>query len=441
MSLMPWMLALAANAQVPELEVESIELDNGLQVFLVEDHRVPLVAVNLWYHVGGGNEVPGRSGFAHLFEHIMFQGSKNVEEDTFFRYLEGVGAAVVNGTTNFDRTNYFETVPSHQLALALWLESDRMGFLLDTLSQERLDNQIAVVRKERQQRTENAPYGIADERFFKLMFPAPHPYHGVVIGSHEDLSSSTLDDVRDFFTTWYAPNNASLAIVGDIDIEETKRLVDTYFGTLPAGGEPPPLVVSTQPIETPRRADLTDNVELPRVTMGWLTPPIFTEGDAELEFAGDLLAGGKSSDLYRELVDGQQIAQSVAAGQYSLTQGSVFYVEVMGRPNTSVGTLEREVLAQLDRFASAAPDAERLAAAKVTWRADFLRGFERLGGFGGVADVLNTYQHHLGTPNGMSDDFARHENVTPEAIRAVFRRTIRENNRVTVTVVPHGGEG
>ena len=261
--------ALAADL-APELPVERYTLPNGLEVLLHPDARVPLVAVNIWYHVGAKNEVAGRSGFAHLFEHIMFQGSRNVAEDTFFQYLEGAGAPLVNGTTDFDRTNYFETVPSSQLELALWLESDRMGWLLDTLTQERLDNQKAVVRKERQQSTENVPYGVAEERYFQLLFPAPHPYNGVVIGSHADLEAATLDDVKGFFRTFYVPNNATLAVVGDYDPATIKPLVEKYFGSIPGGAEPPPLDVKTEPIVGERRVALTDEVELPKVYMGWM---------------------------------------------------------------------------------------------------------------------------------------------------------------------------
>lgn len=428
-------LAHAADI-TPDLPVERYTLPNGLEVLLSRDTRVPLVAVNLWYHVGAKNEVPGRSGFAHLFEHIMFQGSKNVAEDTFFQYLEAAGAPLVNGTTDFDRTNYFETVPSNQIELALWLESDRMGWLTDTLTQERLDNQKAVVRKERQQSTENVPYGVAEERYFQLLFPAPHPYNGVVIGSHADLEAATLEDVKGFFNTFYVPNNATLAIVGDYDPTTIKPLVEKYFGSIPGGAEPPPLQVETKPIVGERREALTDEVELPKVYLGWITPSAFQPGDAELNIASSVLADGKSSRLYQELVEKQQIAQSVNAWQYSLTLGSVFGVEVLGKPGQSPEALEKAAWTVIEGLRAAPPSQDEVSRALRTWQANTLRGLESLGGFGGKADVLNMYNHHLGDPDWLSKDFARMSAVTPAAVQSVFAAQIKADNRVVVHVTP-----
>ncbi|MES2643606.1 MAG: pitrilysin family protein [Myxococcota bacterium] len=429
--------APAAQAQAaPELPVERYVLSNGLEVLLSRDTKVPLVAVNLWYHVGAKNEVPGRSGFAHLFEHIMFQGSRNVAEDTFFQYLEAAGAPLVNGTTDFDRTNYFETVPSNQLELALWLEADRMGFLLDTLTQERLDNQKAVVRKERQQSTENVPYGVAEERFFQLLFPAPHPYNGVVIGSHKDLEAATLADVKGFFKTFYTPNNATIAIVGDYDPATIKPLVEKYFGTLPASAEPPALAVKTEPITAERRTALTDEVELPKVYFGWVTPTAFSPGDAELAIASSVLAEGKSSRLYTELVANQQIAQSVNAYQYPLTLGSVFAVEILGKPGQSPEALEKAAWTVIEGLRAAPPSQDEISRALRTWQADTLRGLESLGGFGGKADVLNYYNHHLGDPAWLPKDFTRMQAVTPATLQKVFAEQIKSDNRVVVHVTP-----
>jgi zinc protease len=427
--------ALAA-APVPELPYETFTLDNGLQVLLSHDTRVPLVSVEIWYHVGAKNEVAGRSGFAHLFEHIMFQGSRDVAEDTFFKYLEGAGAPLVNGTTDFDRTNYFETVPSNQLDLALWLESDRMGFLLDTLSQERLDNQRGVVRKERQQSTENVPYGVAEEHFFKQLFPAPHPYNGVVIGSHADLEAATLDDVKGFFRTYYVPNNATLAVVGDYDPATIKTEIQKYFGSIQRAPAPPPLAVKTEPITQERREALTDEVELPKVYLGWVTSPAFTPGDAELSLAASVLADGKSSRLYTALVHDQQIAQSVNAYQYPLTLGSVFAVEILGQPGQSPDALEKAAWTVIDGLRTAPPSAEELSRALTTWEAGTLRGLESLGGFGGKADLLNYYNHHTGDPGYLPKDFARMRAVTPAGLQKVFGEQIRADNRVVVQVTP-----
>ena len=429
----------AAAGLTADIPYEEVKLSNGLQVLLVEDHRLPLVNVDIWYHVGAGHEVPGRSGFAHLFEHIMFQGSRNVPEDQFFPILEGIGAPLVNGTTDFDRTNYFETVPSNQLDVALWLESDRMGYLLDTLTQERLDNQKDVVRKERQQSTENVPYGTAEERFFQLLFPAPHPYNGVVIGSHQDLQAATLDDVKAFFQTYYAPNNATLVIAGDIDAAATKAAVQKYFGDIPQAATPPALVITTKPIDAERREALTDDVELPRITFGWVTPAAFQPGDAELTLAATVLAEGKSSRLYTSLVDGKQIAQSVNAYQYPLTQGSVFAIEVLGKPGGDLKKLETEAWAVVQKLIKDGPTDAEVTRAKRGWQATTLRQLESLGGFGGKADVLNYYNQHTGDPGYLPKDFARIDAVTTAAILAEMARSIQATNRVVVTVTPAGG--
>lgn len=430
-------LALVARADVPvpEIPFEKITLDNGLEVILSQDDRLPLVAVNLWYHVGAGNEVPGRSGFAHLFEHIMFQGSRNVPEDAFFPILEAAGAPLVNGTTDFDRTNYFETVPSNQLELALWLESDRMGFLLDTLTQERLDNQKAVVRKERQQSVENVPYGRAEERMFQLLFPAPHPYNGVVIGSHQDLEAATLDDVRGFFRTWYAPNNATVAIVGDFEREGALALVKKYFADIPRGPAPPELVIQTQPITAERREAMTDRVELPRVYMAWLSPAILQPGDAELQLAGRVLSEGKSSRLYVELVEKQQIAQSVSAWQYSLRQGSVFGVELTGKPGQDPAKLEAEAWKIIEGLRTQGPTDSELRRARRGLQAQVLRGLENLGGFGGKADVLNHYNHFTGDPGGLGKELASLAAVDAAAMKQALG-ALRTDNRVVIVVTP-----
>src|SRR5438094_3769820 len=266
--------AKSAPLEVPQLKFEKYKLENGLEVILSEDHRLPMVAVNLWYHVGPANELPGRTGFAHLFEHMMFEGSRHVPGSSHFHYLEAAGASDINGTTDFDRTNYFETLPSNQLELALWLESDRMGYQIDKLDQANLSNQQDVVRNERRQSVENQPYGIVEEALYHALFPQAHPYYASVIGSHADIQAARLDDVKKFFKLYYAPNNASLAIVGDIDKATTRRLVEKYFGPLKKGADVPPLRVETPSITAERRLVVKDHVELPRVYVAWLTPTI-----------------------------------------------------------------------------------------------------------------------------------------------------------------------
>jgi zinc protease len=432
-------LSAFAADPVPTLDFQTWTLPNGLEVIYAQDDRVPLVAVDLWYHVGAKNEVPGKSGFAHLFEHIMFQGSRNVPEDQYFPILEGAGAPEVNGTTSFDRTNYFETMPSAQLELALWLESDRMGFLLDTLTQERLTNQIAVVRKERQQSRENVPYGPAEERYIQLLYPAPHPYNGSIIGSHADLEAATLDDVKAFFRTYYAPNNASLAIVGDADINTVKPLVEKYFGSIPRGAEVPALNVTTAPLVGEQRVQMTDEVELPKVYVGWLTPKAYEKGDADLSLAGMVLSDGKSSRLYTELVEKQQIASEVTAYQYSLQLGSWFGLELVGKAGTDPAKLEAAAWAEIQKLQTTAPTQAEIDEARRGWEANMLRGLEKFGGFGGRADVLNHYNHFLGDPGGLPKEFEMMRAVTPASMQAALQQWLKADNRVVVEVRPVGG--
>src|SRR5713101_8082952 len=281
----------AAQSETPTIKFEKYTLPNGLVVILSEDHRLQLVSTNIWYHVGPANELPGRTGFAHLFEHMMFEGSKHVASSAHNRYLEAAGASDINGTTDFDRTNYFETLPSNQLELALWLESDRMGYLPDQLSQANLSNQQDVVRNERRESLENTPYGVVEEGLFHQLFPKEHPYYGEIIGSHADIQAAKLEDVRNFFRLYYAPNNASLAIVGNFDPEKARELVQKYFGPLKRGADVPKIKARMPAIASERRAVIQDNVQLPRVYIAWLTSPIFKPGDAEADLTAAILGG------------------------------------------------------------------------------------------------------------------------------------------------------
>ncbi len=419
----------------PKLQFEKYQLKNGLDVILVEDRRLPLAAVDLWYHVGPANEKPDRTGFAHLFEHVMFQSSRHVPEDTYFKFLEAAGASEINGTTNFDRTNYFETVPSNQLELALWLESDRMGFLLDQINEESLANQRDVVRNERRQ-GENAPYELVEEGLFHTIFPKGHPYYGVVIGSHADIESAELEEVRDFFKQYYTPNNASLVIVGDIDKAKTKALVEKYFGTIKPGKPVPKPNAMTPPITEERRKTVTDKVELPRVYMGWLTAPFFKPGDAEADMAAQILGGGKSSRLYKKLVYEKQIAQDVSAQQQSMQLTSVFEIVATAKPGVKPEELEKAIDEELDNFRKNGPTAEEMERARNTIQTQTIRGLENLGGFGGVADRLNMYNHYLGTPDYLAQDLARYDKATAADVQKLVTETLANNKRAVVYGVP-----
>jgi zinc protease len=425
-----------AAADIPRLTFEKYTLPNGLDVILSEDKRLPLVAVNLWYHVGPANEEPGRTGFAHLFEHMMFQGSKHVPPDTHFKFLESAGASDINGTTDYDRTNYFETLPANQLELALWLESDRMGYLLDKLDAPQLANQQDVVRNERRQSVENRPYGMADEALTQLLVPPGHPYYANVIGSHADIQAAKLDDVKRFFTQYYAPNNASLAIVGDFDKAQTKALVARYFGSLKRGPQVPPIRATTPPITAERRKVVTDRVELPRLYVGWITSPIYKPGDADADIAATILGGGKSSRLYKKLVYEKQIAQNVSAQQYSLVLGSSFQIEVTARPGHTAEELEKAVNDELEVFRASAPEAAEIERARNTIETRIIERLETLGGFGGVADRLNMYNHFLGTPDYLEKDIQRYRAVTPASVRTFANDQLKNSARVVVYAVP-----
>jgi zinc protease len=428
--------AAAVKPSAPVLQFEKYKLKNGLEVILSEDHRLPLVAVDLWYHVGPAYEKPGRTGFAHLYEHMMFQGSSHVGEKAHVRYLEGAGATDINGTTDFDRTNYFETLPSNQLELALWLESDRMGFLLPTLDQAKLANQRDVVRNERRQGSENTPYQLVEEGLYHQLFPKNHPYYGVVIGSHADIEAARLGDVREFFKLYYGPKNASLAIVGDFDPAKTKALIEKYFGSLPSGENPPKIEVKTPAITEERRATVTDRVELPRIYMGWITTPIFKPGDAEDTLLARILGGGKSSRLYKKLVYEKQIAQDVDVQQQSLMLGSVFEIQATAQPGVKLEELEAAIDEELAKMREQGPTPAELQAAKNIVESQIIRNLERLGGFGGRADRLDTYNHFLGDPGYLPKDLARYRDATVDGVRKVAATELTKNSRAVVYGVP-----
>jgi zinc protease len=426
------------SATVPRLDLrtEKYRLGNGLEVILRRESRLPVVAVNLWYHVGPANEEAGRTGFAHLFEHMMFEGSGHVDEGEADRLLEATGTSE-NASTNFDYTNYIvPDVPANQLELALWLQSDRMGFLLDRLDQASLSNQQAVVRNERRENYDDAPYGLADEELYHRLFPAGHPYHADIIGSHADIQAARLDDVRAFFRQYYVPNNASLVIVGDIDVARTRTLVEKYFGTIAGGGDVPRRVVPAPPLAKEERVSLTDTVELPRVTMGWLTPAIFEPGDYDAAVTSRLLNGTRASRLSRRLEHDLRIAQSVSTDVDSMANGSVFTVTATAKPGHTLAELEAAIDAELADLARRGPTRAEVEAAKTAVIARAVRGLDNLGGFGGLADQLNFFNHYRGDPGAIDDDLHRTAAVTAERVRRFAARHLDPGRRVVVEVAP-----
>ena len=438
--------AATAHVEAParpalELPFEKLTLKNGLTLILHRDPSLPMVAVNLWYHVGPANEPPGRSGFAHLFEHLMFEGSRHVGH-AFDQLLESVGATNVNGTTNWDRTNYFETVPREYLELALWIESDRMGYLLDAVTQERLDVQRDVVKNERRQSFENAPYGPSGLALLDTMFPAGHPYHGAVIGSMQDLSAATLGDVADFFRAYYSPSNATLTLAGDFDAAEAKALVEKYFGTL-HGKQPARLAHrATPPLSKPIRLVIDEPVDLGRVTYGWIAPPAFGPDDAALDLATSILAGGRATRLYRRLVVEEKLASGVDASSDPNALATMVDVSATLATGKSVDDAERVLDSVIDGLASAPPSAEELARAKRRTFLAIASDLELLNGHGGDsgrAGLLQRFDHYLGDPGYLPKWLAAIEAVTPADVSRVVRQYMGKNARVTVVTRPSSG--
>jgi len=435
------LLAVGASAparaqEAPAISFEKYELANGLDVILHENHATPVVSVNVWYHVGSGNEEPGRSGFAHFFEHMMFQGSAH-HDGEYFEPLQKIGAGI-NGSTNTDRTNYYEDVPSNYLELALWLESDRMGFLLPAMTQEKFDNQRDVVKNERRQNYENQPYGKWSPLMAEMMYPAGHPYSWPTIGSQRDLSAATLDEVAEFFKRYYTPNNASLVIAGDFDPAQAKALVEKYFASLPAGPDVERVTDWMPMLQHPVEMTAQDNVQLPRIYFFWHTPGFYKPGDAEFDLVGDILTSGRTSRLYQALVYEQQIAQDVSAFQWSREMGSVFVVNATARPGVELSRLEAALVHQMDSLVRRGVTEAELRDAKTTWQSSFVRRLEQVGGFGGVANQLNTYNRYLGDPDGFTFDFNRYGSATVAGVTEYVQRYLDPARRGTLHILPRG---
>ena len=422
------------------LEYSEFTLDNGLHVLVHEDHSVPIASVNLWYRVGSANEVAGRTGFAHLFEHLMFEGSANVPEGEFDNLLESAGG-INNGSTNSDRTNYWETVPSNALELALWLEADRMGGLLEAMTQEKLDAQRSVVQNERRQSYENRPYGLAWETILAELYPPAHPYSWPTIGSMIDLDAASMDDVSSFFRTYYAPNNAILAVAGDVTVEQVRTLVERHFSHIARGPAIPAIDAPSAALDADRRRVLEDDVTLPRLYMAWHSPVYFQPGDAEMDVIASVLADGKTSRLYRRLVYDRQTAQDVTAFQSSGQLGSSFWVIVTARPGVDLDEMETAVREEVARLASEGPTQRELERSVNGIETGFVDALQTVGGFGGKADRLNLYEFYVGDPGFVERDLARYSAITTDALRDRARQHLADENAVILSVVPRGERG
>ena len=381
---------------LPPIKYTQFFLPNGLRVIFHEDHSTPIVGVNVWYHVGSKNETPGRTGFAHLFEHMMFQGFKGYDLD-YVPVIQEVGGAI-NGSTSQDRTNYWELLPSNFLETALFMEAGRMKGLLEAMTQTKLDNQRDVVKNEKRQRIDNQPYGQAFYKITATMYPEGHPYHWPGIGSMEDLSAASLDDVKQFFRRFYVPNNASLVVSGDFDPKEARAWVEKYFGPIPKGGEiarpnPP------QPrLDREIREQIDDRVQFPRVYMVWHSTPQFSKDEAALDTLSSILGGGKSSRLYKVLQYDNQIAQQVALFNQTSEIGGLMQLIATPRPGHTVEEIERIVGAEIEKIKATPPTPEEMERVYNAREAGFIYGLQTVGGFGGKDDQLNNYATFLNDP-------------------------------------------
>jgi len=429
-------VAAPAFAEDPHIKFEKYKLSNGLEVILSPDPSVPLVAVNVWYHVGSGDEVPGKSGFAHLFEHMMFQGSKNVGMDKHFEILRKIGATGVNGTTNPNRTNYFEVVPSNSLETALWLESDRMGHMLEILDRGALDNQIDVVRNERRQNYDNVPYRKALFATYEAMYPPGHPYRYLTIGKHEDLTGASVDDVKNFFKTWYVPANATIAIVGDFEPANAKKLVEKWFGSFPAS-EKPRTVKVPMPSVKAKTVTVDDTfAKLRQVAFTWHTPALFADGDAELDIAANALGAEGRGRLYKTLVYDKQLAQGVSVSQQSSGFSSLFQIEVTLRTGASLDEVTKIVMDEVARVGRENLGQKEIERFVARTEANAIYGLESLNG---RANNLQQYNHFLGDPDRITWDLDRYRKTTADKIRAAFATYIVPAKAVTIITNPAGG--
>ena len=433
--------AAASAAPKPiELSYTHFTLANGLNVILHEDHSVPVVSVNVQYNVGSARELPGRTGFAHLFEHLMFMGSGHVKTGEFDTWLEGAGGTN-NGSTSNDRTNYWINVPANSLELALFLESDRMGYLLESMTPQTVDAQRDVVKNERRQSVENQPYGMADVVLGEMLYPQGHPYHWPVIGYMEDLTAASYDDVVAFFKKYYGPANASLVVAGDINPATARALVEKWFSDVKPGEPVAPITIPGVALTSVQKKSITDKVQLSRLYMAWLTPMRFAPGDAALDLVADVLAGSKNSRLYKRLVYDMQIAQSVQAVQNSQALSSYFVIEATPRPGHTVEELQKVIDEEIARLQREPPTDHEVQRALNQIESSFYSRMERVGGFGGKADQLNGYFVSTGDPDWFNEDLGRYRAIAPSDVRAAADAFLPAGRRVELTVDPEKKAG
>ncbi len=413
------------------IQYEKFKLKNNLDLVLYQDKTLPIVAVNIWYKVGSANEKPGKTGLAHLFEHMMFQGSQHVPKEMHFRYIQEAGGTL-NGSTSIDRTNYYESVPKTALEMVLWLESDRMGFLLPALTQEKLDNQKGVVANERRQNYENQPYGLAWEKLFAALYPADYPYHWPTIGWMEDIQSYTLDDVRNFFETYYSPQNASLVIGGNFELNEAKELVEKYFGEIPNNTVVPELNVEFPELDETKKIIHKDNVQLPRIYLAWISDKLYGPDDAALDILSDVLTGTKNSRIYKSLMFDKQIAQDVSSFQYSAKLNGSFIIMSTPKPGVEIHTIREEIFTQIKSVIEDGITDEELQRSVNSFKSSYIYSLQNLNN---LVDQINNYNCYLNEPNSFLYDIERYEKVTKEKVVEVADKYLNKNF-VELNVVP-----
>ena len=413
------------------LKYEKYKLSNGLEVILHQNKNIPLTAVNIWYKVGSAQEKRGKTGIAHLFEHMMFQGSEHVAKEIHFRLIQEAGGSL-NGSTSFDRTNYYEKVPSNFLELALWLEADRMGFLLPALDQEKLDNQTKVVYNERMERYDNQPYGLAWELLITNLYNKSHPYSWPTIGFAEDIKSYTLEDVSGFFKKFYSPGNASLVVAGNLEIDKTKFIVEKYFGDIKSNKKVNHLDVPTFELNETKTIIHKDTVQLERIYISWLTQKAFDKDDATLDILSDLLAGSKNARLYKSLVFEKEIAQDVSAFQFSGKYGGHFTIVATAKPGKSLEEIKSEIFREIDNIKTNGIKSSELKRSKNGIKSSFVFSLQNLDT---IADHLNLYNFYLDEPNSFAFDLNRYESVGKEEIIKVISNYLT-NSFFELRIIP-----
>jgi zinc protease len=406
-------------------------ISNGLEVILYKNSNVPLVSVNIWYKAGTANETTGKSGLAHLFEHMMFQGSQNVPKEMHFKYIQEAGGTL-NGSTSFDRTNYYEKLPSNFLELALWLESDRMGFFLPAVTQEKLDNQKDVVKNERLERYDNQPYGLAWELIVKNLYPENHPYSKPTIGFLKDIESYNLEDVIKFFQTYYSPNNASLVIAGDFDADNILELVNKYFGEIQSNGLPQSPALPTNHLTANKEIIYEDNVQLERIYFAWPTVKVYHQDDAVLEIISDIISGSKNSRLYKKLVFEKELAQDVSAFQFSGKYGGHFMIVLTAKPGIMLDDLKKEVFDEVNQMIQSGVSTQDLVRTKNGIKSNFIYSLQNIDT---LADQLNMYNFYLNEPNSFYYDLSRYSHVDEIKVKEILKKYLLEPY-LTLKIIP-----